>query len=423
MSARERRAPFGGPGGERRAVITGLGVIAPNGIGAEAFWKACREGVNVLDRVTREGCGDYPLKVAGEVRAFDPAAAVEERFLVQTDRFSHFAMAAADLALADARLRTEDGSPFAVGVVTAAGSGGGEFGQRELQRLWGKAPKFVGPYQSIAWFYAASTGQISIRGGFKGPCGVVASDEAGGLDALAHSWRSIRRGADAVVVGAAEAPLAPYSIVCQLGYPELSLAVEPDRAYLPFTAEASGFVPAEGGAMLVVEEEATARRRGAPLWGVIAGHGATFTGPSQWAQSREGLAHAIRTALDRARCAPGDVDVVFADALGVPVADRAEAEALADALGPHATRVPVTAPKAGFGRAYCGAPPLDVVAAVLAMEHQTVPPTPRVTDVCHDLDVVTGTARRAELRTALVLSRGLMGSNAALVLRRPEEEK
>ncbi len=135
-------------------------------------------------------------------------------------------------------------------------------------------------------------------------------------------------------------------------------------------------------------------------------------------RQREGLAQAVRGALDEAGCAPEEIDVVFADALGVPEADRAEALALADALGPHGTRVPVTAPKTGIGRSYCGAPLLDIVAAVLAMEHGQVPPTPGVFDICHDIDLVTGTARPAELRTALILSRGLMGSNAALVLRK-----
>ncbi|MFF3763840.1 beta-ketoacyl synthase N-terminal-like domain-containing protein [Streptomyces sp. NPDC001922] len=405
------------PQEERRSVVTGIGVVAPNATGTDAFWKATKEGVSVLDLVTREGCEELPLRVAGEVRGFDPGAVIEERYLVQTDRFTHFAMAAAGLALDDARL-DPGGSPFGVGVVTAAGSGGGEFGQRELQRLWGKGSRYVGPYQSIAWFYAASTGQISIRGGFKGPCGVVASDEAGGLDALAHAARNIRRGTDAVVVGAAEAPLAPYSIVCQLGYADLSRASHPTRAYLPFTARACGFVPAEGGAMLVVEAEREALARGARIRAEVAGHAATFTGAAQWEKSREGLAQAICGALAEAGCAPEEVDVVFADALGVPAADRAEALALGDALGHRARHVPVTAPKTGIGRAYCGAPVLDAAAAVLAMEHGVVPPTPNVVDVCHDLDLVTGVARPADLRTALVLSRGLMGSNAALVLRR-----
>ncbi|MFD8976262.1 MULTISPECIES: ketosynthase chain-length factor [Streptomyces] len=406
----------------RRAVVTGIGVIAPNGLRADAYWKSVREGLGVLDRITREGCGDLPLKVAGEVRGFDASDLIEDKFLVQTDRFSHYAMAAAQLALDDAGLPRENpAEPFEIGVVTAAGSGGGEFGQRELQKLWGQGSKFVGPYQSIAWFYAASTGQISIRSGLKGPCGVVASDEAGGLDALAHAARGVRRGTGAVLVGAAEAPLAPYSMVCQLGYPELSTVEDPDRAYRPFTAGACGFVPAEGGAMLVVEDESRARARGAAVRAVVAGHGATFTGASRWEESREGLARAIRVALDEAGCAPEEVDVVFADALGVPEADRAEALAIADALGAHATRVPVTAPKTGIGRAYCGAPVLDTAAAVFAMEHGVVPPTPNVFDICHDLDLVMSRARPAELRTALVLSRGLMGSNAALVVRRGDD--
>jgi minimal PKS chain-length factor (CLF/KS beta) len=403
----------------RRAAVTGIGVVAPNGASTETFWKSTREGISVLDRVTREGCEHLPLRVAGQVRDFDPSAAIEERFLVQTDRFTHFAMAAADLALDDAQLhRPEtDAAPFSVGVVTAAGSGGGEFGQRELQQLWGKGSRYVGPYQSIAWFYAASTGQISIRRGFKGPCSVVAADEAGGLDALAHAARAVRRGTDVIVAGATEAPIAPYSVVCQLGYEELSTVDDPTRAYRPFTSAACGFVPAEGGAMVVVEAESAARARGARVRAHLAGHAATFTGASRWEESREGLAQAVRGALAEADCAPEEIDVVFADALGVPQADRAEALAIADALGAHGTRVPVTAPKTGIGRGYCAAPLMDAAAAVLAMEHGVIPPTPNVFDICHDLDLVTGQARTAEVRTVLLLSRGLMGSNSALVLR------
>ncbi|MET8782489.1 ketosynthase chain-length factor [Streptomyces sp. NPDC004589] len=403
----------------RRAAVTGIGVVAPNGTNTDTFWKSTREGMSVLDRITREGCDHLPLRVAGEVRAFEPSAAVEERFLVQTDRFTHFGMAAADLALEEARIGrdTVADAPFSLGVVTAAGSGGGEFGQRELQQLWGKGSRFVGPYQSIAWFYAASTGQISIRRGLKGPCSVVAADEAGGLDALAHAARAVERGTDVMVAGSTEAPLAPYSMVCQLGYEELSTSDDPARAYRPFTTGACGFVPAEGGAMFVVEDAASARERGVQVRATVAGHASTFTGASRWELSREGLVRAIRGALDEAGCAPEEIDVVFADALGVPAADRAEALAIADVLGAHGRRVPVTAPKTGTGRGYCAAPVLDAAAAVLAMEHGLIPPTPNVFDICHDLDLVTTRARAAELRTALILSRGLMGSNSALVLR------
>jgi minimal PKS chain-length factor (CLF/KS beta) len=401
----------------RRAAVTGIGVVAPNGVGTDQFWKATCAGLCALAPIDREGCESSPLRVAGLVRGFDPAQFVHERVLVETDRFTHFALAAVGLALEDSGLPQDPDDPFGIGVVTAAGSGGGEFGQRELQQLWSRGPRHVGPYQSIAWFYAASTGQISIRGGYKGPCGVVASDEPGGLDALAHAARDIARGSGAIVVGAAEAPVAPYSMVCQLGYPELSTVAEADRAYLPFTEHAAGFAPAEGGAFFVLEDEATARARDARIRALIVGHAATFTGPSRWADSRAGLAQAMRGALAEAQCAPEEVDVVFADALAVPEADRAEALALADVLGRHAARVPVTAPKAGTGRAYCGASALDTAAAALALEEGLIPPTPNATACSHDLDLVTGIARAAEPRTALVLSRGLMGSNSALVLK------
>ncbi|WP_042417968.1 beta-ketoacyl synthase N-terminal-like domain-containing protein [Streptacidiphilus anmyonensis] len=414
---------FGGDVVARSGVVTGVGVIAPGGIGCDAYWKSLLRGDVSLDRVDLEGCTDLPLRVAGQVRDFDPQTLVENRLLVQTDRFTHFAMAAADMAVRDARLTADPEAPFDIGVATAAGCGGVTFGQREMQELWGRGPRFVGPYQSIAWFYAASTGQISIRGGFCGPCAVLANDEAGGLDVLAHSCRALRNGARAVVTGATEAPLAPYAMVCQLGYPELSLAQDPRRAYQPFTEHACGFSPAEGGAMFVVEREESARRRGAAVRARIAGHAATFTGTRGWEHSREGLARAIRGALAEADCTPDEVDVVFADALGVPAADHAEALALADALGARAADVPVTAPKAGFGRAFSAAAALDVAAAVLALEHDTVPPTPNVADVRVDLDVVTGRARTTALRTALVLSRGLMGCNSALVLRRDDEPR
>ncbi|PJE98064.1 ketosynthase chain-length factor [Streptomyces carminius] len=404
----------------RRAVVTGVGVVAPGGIGTETFWKNTADGAVALERITREGCTHLPVRVAGQVNGFDPETAVEPAFLVQTDRFTHFALAAAAWALEDARLAPADlASPYDAGVVTAAGSGGGEFGQRELQKLWGQGSRYVGPYQSIAWFYAASTGQLSIRGGFKGPCAVVAGDETGGLEALAHAARTVARGTTAVLAGATEAPLAPYSMVCQLGYPGISTEDDPGRAYRPFTSTACGFAPAEGGAMFVVEDQATAERRGATVRAVLAGHATTFTGAGRWEDSRAGLARAIGGALAEAGCAPEEVDVVFADALGTPAADRAEAGAVTDALGPHAARVPVTAPKAGTGRAYCAASALDAAAAVLALEHGVVPPTPDAGDVRCDLDLVTGRARPAALRSALVLSRGLMGTNAALVLRRP----
>ncbi|RKT87395.1 minimal PKS chain-length factor (CLF/KS beta) [Saccharopolyspora antimicrobica] len=398
-------------------VITGLGVVAPNGIGADEFWRALRDGRPALGPLTRFEPNPYPVKVAGQVVGFDSSDWIDPRVVVQTDRFTHFGLAAAELALRDADLDPAVVPPLEFGVVTASFSAGVEFGQQEIQQLWRHGPEHVGPYQSIAWFYAATTGQISIGNGLRGPCGVLVADEAGGLDVLASARDDVRRGA-AMLAGGTEAPLSPYAVCAQLGFELLSPAADPTAAYLPFTSRAGGFIPGEGGAMLVVESARAARRRGARARAAIAGHGATFTGPRCFDQSAEGLERAARLALSDAGVEPSDVDVVFLDALGDPEADRAEERALRWLLGDRANRIPVTAPKTGYGRCYAGAAALDVATAALAIEHGIVPPTPNIRDCPFDLDLVAQ-ARPADINTVLVLARGLHGGNSALVLRSP----
>ncbi|NEA63742.1 beta-ketoacyl synthase N-terminal-like domain-containing protein [Streptomyces sp. SID12488] len=403
----------------RRTALTGIGVIAPSGVGADTFWRSALDGRGVLGRLSRYPSDGYPLTVVGEVRDYDPASVIDSRVTVQTDRFTQFALAAADLALEQADLRPDTLPLYSFGAVTASAAGGVEFGQREIERLWSRGPGHVGPYQSIAWFYAASTGQLSIRHGLKGPCGVLVADESGGLDAIAHAARDIRYGATAMLVGGAEAPFAPFSMACQYGHGMLSESQDADHAYLPFGTGARGFTPAEGGAMLVLEEAEAARARGAEPWAHIAGHAGTHTGPLRHEQSAEGLAKAILGALDEAECAPHDIGVVFADGLGVPAADRAEVKALQDVFGPGLGSVPVTVPKSGFGRAYAGAAAIDVALAALTLRHGLIPPTPYVTSTPYDIDLVTGAPRPTGARAALVLARGIAGGNSALVLRAP----
>ncbi|SER90705.1 minimal PKS chain-length factor (CLF/KS beta) [Lentzea xinjiangensis] len=401
-------------------VVTGVGVIAPNGLGVGEFWPAVRDGHLALAPIGRLEPNPYPVTVAGEVTGFEPAGWVEPRITVQTDRFTHFALAAADLALRDAALDPAAVEPFEFGVMTAGYSGGVEFGQREIERLWRHGPEHVGPYQSIAWFYAACSGQVSIGNGLRGPSGVLVADEAGGLDIFAAAGGELRRGVRAMLVGGAEAPFCPYAMCCQLGLGLLSTSGDPATAYQPFTKRAGGFAPAEGGAMLVVENAGAAHRRGATVQAVVAGHGATYTGRRRFDRSAQGLLRAAAGALAEAGLTPDDVDAVFLDAMADPLADAAEAEALRLLLGERASRVPVTAPKAGYGRSYSAAAVLDVATAVLALEHGLVPPTPGVRECRFDLDLVIGAARPVDLRTVLVLSRGVYGGNSALVLRHPE---
>jgi 3-oxoacyl-(acyl-carrier-protein) synthase len=410
------------PDRRRRAVVTGIGVLAPNGIGTEAWWAAARAGRSGVRRIERFDASRYATRFAGEVQGFDPADHIERRLIVQTDRWTWMGLAAAQMALDDAGLRPADHDPYSMSVITASSSGGNEFGQNEIAKLWSKGPRHVGAYQSIAWFYAATTGQISIRHGMKGPSGVVVAEGAGGLDALAHARRAVRRGVSTVVSGGVEAPIGPYALVCQLANGRLSRVADA-AAYRPFDERASGYVPGEGGAILLVESLDTARRRGAPVYGEIAGYGATHDAhhPTAAPPDARQLERAIRLALDDAAVAPADVDVVFADGAASPEWDRHEARALHAALGERMREVPVTVPKTMTGRLYAGAGALDVAAALLAIRDGEIPPTvnaDRPAAGC-ELPLVRGRSAAVRVRTALVVARGFGGFNSALVVRSP----
>lgn len=401
------------------AVVTGIGVIAPNGMGTEAYWRATLDGTSGIRPISRFDASGYPVTLAGEITAFRPEDHVPSRLIAQTDRMTHLALAATDWALADADAADAAGAlgEFETSVITANSSGGFEYGQRELQKLWTKGSAAVSAYQSIAWFYAASTGQLSIRHGMRGPCGVIATEQASGIDAVAQARRAVRHGTRLVVTGGTDASLCPWGFITQLPAGRLSRSADPARAYLPFDAAAAGFVPGEGGAILIVEDAESARARGQRrVYGEIAGYGATLD-PPPGAGRPAGLRRAIETALADARMAPGDIDVVFADGLAMPESDRQEAAALGGVFGPAA--VPVAVPKTMTGRLYAGGAALDIAAALLAMRDGVIPPAMHITRPAHQLDLVTGTPRQAPVRSALVVGRGHGGFNAALVLRAP----
>jgi minimal PKS chain-length factor (CLF/KS beta) len=406
-----------GPGpGTARAVVTGIGVTAPNGLGTEAFWEATLDGRSGIGPVRRFDAGGYPAKLAGEVPGFVAEDHLPGRLIPQTDHMTRLALVAADWALADAAVTPGEWAQFDMGVVTASSAGGFEFGGNELRKLWAKGGQYVSAYQSFAWFYAVNTGQISIRNGMKGPSGVVVSDQAGGLDALAQGRRAIRKGSRLIVSGGVDGSICPWGWIAQIAAGRLSGGEDPATAYRPFDAQADGYVPGEGGALLVLEEAGSARARGARVYGEIAGYGATFD-PRPGSGREPGLRRAILTALADADLTPADVDVVFADAAGVPELDQAEATAIADVFGPRG--VPVTAPKTMTGRLYSGAASLDTAAALLSIRDGVIPPTVNVAPAPgYGLDLVTGRPRTAPVDTALVLARGYGGFNSALVVRR-----
>jgi minimal PKS chain-length factor (CLF/KS beta) len=398
-----------------RAVVTGLGIAAPNGLGADAYWRATLAGTCGIGPITRFDASRYPVGLAGEISDFVPEEHLSGRLIPQTDRVTQLSLAASDWALADAGADLSKLRDFDIGVTTACAAGGFEYGQRELGKLWRDGPDHVSAYMSFSWFYAVNTGQISIRHGLRGPATAVVADQAGGLDALGHARRQVRTGTRLVLAGGCESTLSPMAWISQLSARTLSTRGVPSQAYLPFAVDATGSVVGEGGALLVVEDAELAAERGARVYGEIAGYAATMD-PRPGNGRPPGLGRAIRQALADAGTTPSAVDAVFADAAGLPELDQQEAAALADVFGPYS--VPVTAPKTMTGRLNSGAGPLDVATALLAMRDGVIPPTVNVRSPAFacPIDLVTA-PRPASLHTVLVLARGIGGFNAALVLR------
>ncbi|SDD12320.1 ketosynthase chain-length factor [Actinokineospora iranica] len=398
-------------------VVTGIGLLAPNGFGVERYWEAVLEGRGGIGRITRFDVSRYPARLAGQIPDFRAADHLPSRLLPQTDISTQLALVAADWALLDAKIEPGAFADYDMGVVTSNACGGFEFTHREFKKLWSQGPKAVSVYESFAWFYAVNTGQISIRNELRGPSSALVAEQAGGLDAIGHARRTIARGTPMVVTGGVDSALDPWAWAAQIASGRVSRSADPRRAYLPFDSAAEGYVPGEGGAILVLEAADAARARGAhQVYGEIAGYAATFD-PPPGSGAPSALRRAVELALADAGMRPDEIDVVFADAAGVADLDRVEAEAISAVFGAGA--VPVTAPKTLTGRLYSGGGPVDVAAALLSIRDGVVPPTSGTTDVPsgYRIDLVRGVPRAGRVSSALVLARGKWGFNAAVVVR------
>lgn len=402
-----------------RVVVTGLGVVAPNGPGIEQFWEATLKGISGITPIDRFDPSGAPSALAGQVLEFDATAHLPRKLLPQTDVSTRFSLAATGMALADAGLELPvagEDAAYRTGVITANARGGFEFTHREFRKLWTEGPGAVSVYESFAWFYAVNTGQVSIRHGLQGPGRAFVAEQAAGVDVFGHARRTVRDGTPVVVTGGVDSALDPWGWAAHHASGRISRSADPATCYLPFDARADGHVPGEGGAMLILEDAAQAGLRGARVLGEIAGHAATFE-PAPSTGRPPTLGRAAALALDEAGIGPADVDVVFADASGVPAEDDAESAAIRAMFGPYG--VPVSAPKALCGRLGAGGGPLDVVTALLSVRDGVVPPTTPglVPDPRHGLDLVVDEPRYLPVRTCLVLARGRWGFNSALVVR------
>ncbi|WP_117209812.1 beta-ketoacyl synthase N-terminal-like domain-containing protein [Allorhizocola rhizosphaerae] len=406
-----------------RTVVTGIGVVAPSGIGAEEHWRSTLAGELKVRPINRFDTSGYATTLAGQVEGFTVEEHVDARLAVQTDRWTWMSLAAAQLALDDAKYDPAAHDPYQTSVVLASGSGGNEFGQREIQALWSKGPGAVSAYQSIAWFYAASAGQTSILHGTKGPASVLVSEAAGGLDCLQGARRVIRRGTPTVLAGGTEAPLSPYALVCQIANGRTTRSRDPREGYRPFDVNANGYAPGEGGAVLVLEDESAALERGAQqIYGEIAGYAATHDAyhHEDPAPDCRQLVRAMRRALAEAQVRQEQVSLVVADGAGTAALDALEADAIRTVFG--AGGVPVSAPQGFIGRLCSGGAAVNVATALLAMRDGVAP---AVGNLCepvpsYGLDLVDR-PRELPVDVVLVNARGHGGFNSCMVLKRHQE--
>ena len=405
----------------RAVVVTGIGPVTPIGIGVDDFWSGATSGRNGIAPISRFDTSDLPVRVSGDVRDFDVSRWLDAKEARRTDRFTHYAVAASQLAWEDAgkpEIQSDRG-----GVIFATGIGGIEWLLQQHLVLLEKGPGRVSPFMVPALMANAAAGHVAMRMGLTGPNFCTVSACASGAHAVGEGYRLVRDGyADMVVVGGSEAATLPLTVAAFAQMTALTRNPDADTASRPFDAERDGFVLSEGACALILEPEDAARARGARIYATVAGYGASddafhFTAPDP---KGSGAAIAIRRALDDAGVEPSDVDYVNAHGTSTQLNDASETNALKAALGDEAAHeVAVSSTKSMTGHMLGAAGAVEAAVCALAVNRGVMPPTIhyRTPDPDCDLDYVPNEAREAEVRLAISNSFGFGGQNAVVALR------
>ncbi|HET8576384.1 MAG TPA: beta-ketoacyl-ACP synthase II [Methylomirabilota bacterium] len=404
----------------RRVAVTGLGVVSPVGVGTHAFWSALMEGKSGVGPITKFDPSRYASRIAAEVRDFDPAAHLARRDVVRTDSFIHFALAATQEAIEDAKLQIA-AEPDRIGVAIGSAIGGMPLLESTLRTLESEGPAVVSPYAMPAFLPNMAAGWISLRTGARGPIATPATACAAGSQAIGDAFRMIQHGAaDVMIAGGSEALITPLVVSCFCALRALSTRNDdPSRASRPFDKERDGFVLAEGAGVLVLEALERARARGAHIYAELAGYGLTADAHHPTAPTTEGPARAMALALADGRLRPDEVAYINAHGTSTPINDANETRAIKETFGEHAGRLAVSSTKSMTGHLIGAAGAVEAIATILAVERGHVPPTInyRTPDPECDLDYVPNSARRMDVAAALSNSFAFGGVNVALLFK------
>jgi 3-oxoacyl-[acyl-carrier-protein] synthase II len=408
----------------RRAVITGLGVIAPNGIGKEAFWNALREGKSGITKLTRFDVSTYNSQVAGEVNDFDPTDYMSPKSARRMDRFAQFAVAAARMALDDSQLIINEKNNKKIGVVVGTALAGMPHAEFQHSIFMEKGLNWIDPLLATRLFGGEASSHISIELGSRGPCHTISTACAAGTDAIGYALTLIRNNiADIFITGGTEAPLAPMTVgaFCKLGALSQRNG-DPTKACCPFDKKRDGFVISEGGGIIILEELEHALARDAKIYAEIIGYGASSEAfhMTRATDDAQGFVDAISTALQDAEVSANEIDYINAHGTSTPQNDKSETLAIKKVFGPQAYNIPISATKSMTGHSIGGNGAIEVIASALIMENNFIHPTINyeTPDPECDLNYVPNKGIQATVDLILSNSAGFGSRNSALIIER-----
>jgi len=407
---------------KRRVVVTGLGLVTPIGIGNDATWSALLAGTSGISRITHFDPTDYPSQIAGEVKNFDPLSYIEVKEVKKMDRFIHYAIAAGQIAMDDAGLKSFDGDVRA-GVYVGSGIGGLNAIEQWHKVLLEKGPKRITPFFIPMSIINLVSGQLAIRFAARGPNSCAVTACATGTHCIGDAFRLIQNGeADAMIAGGTEAAITPLAVAGFSAARTLSTRNDdPTKASRPFDRDRDGFVIGEGSGVMVLEERERAESRGARIYAEMVGYALTadayhITSPSE---GGEGAARCMKIALADAGIPTQEVDHINAHATSTG-ADSTETMAMKEVFGEGVRQIAISATKSMTGHLLGAAGGIEAIFTVLAIQNGIVPPTINLDNPAEgcDLDYTPHTPRKRDINVALSNSFGFGGTNGTVVFKK-----
>ncbi|MBQ6005929.1 MAG: beta-ketoacyl-ACP synthase II [Selenomonadaceae bacterium] len=408
---------------KNRVVITGLGAVTPIGIGKEKFWEALKAGTNGVGRITHFDPTGYTAQIAGEIPDFDPAQFIDKKELKRMDRYTHFALAAAKLAVEDAQLKDIDSER--TGVFVGAGIGGMNTLHNQYEKLFSKGPSRISPFFIPMMIGNMAAGNIAIAFKLQGPCECIMTACASGTNCIGNAFKAIQYGeVDVMLAGGSEAAISPAGVA---GFASMKALCtdhndDPAHASRPFDKNRNGFIMGEGAGIVVLERLDKALARGAHIYAEVVGYGRNDDAYHITTPAPGGITQAtcMKLAIDDAGLKPEEIDYINAHGTSTQFNDRSETEAIKNLFGEHAYKLAVSSTKSMTGHMFGAAGGVEAIATILSIENDIVHPTINyeTPDEGLDLNYVPNEAQARTVNVAISNSFGFGGHNACLAFKK-----